>query len=220
MDNTINNDNINGINNINNNINYNNNSMMYGVVDGIYFNHFERDNELNKRISVRNVPSANLQPQFSLRPTSSKYEMMPIFDRRPKAIVPIRQEANFNPELIFNPGNATAPWSCFSNNVDLESTLRNLFFALQKNDQVEYVPSKNSDLYNTHVIGTNEQQPFPGLFQESNLADFNPNIHNVGNDFFHNNTRVQHRNLDLNTANTKNTTNTDDHEKNIENQKK
>ena len=185
MNNTINNDNIN-----NDNINYHDSSMMYGVVDGIYLNHLERDNELNKRISVRNVPSSNLQPQFSLRPTSSKYDVMPIFDRRPKPKVPIRQETNFNPELIFNPGNATAPWSCFSNNVDLESTLRNQFFALQKNDQVEYVPNKNSDLYNSHVIGTNEQQPFPGLFQQPNLADFNPNIHNVGNHFFHNNTTV------------------------------
>lgn len=163
----------------------------------IYYNHIERDNELNKRISIRNIPSSNLQPQFSLRPVSSKYEMFPIYDRRPKASVPIINETLFTPELIFNPGNAQAPWAGFSNNIDTESTLRNQFFAIQKNNQAKYIPSKSSDLYNSHVIGNNVKQPFPGLFKENNLAKFNPNKYNVDNMLFNNNTRVQYKNINL-----------------------
>ena len=184
-----------------NNINVDNfdyRPRMFGVVDGLYYNHIERDNELNKRISSRNVPSSTLQPQFTPRPLSSKYEMMPIFDRRPKPTVEIRQEPIFNPEAIFNPGTAQAPWQGFSSNINTESTLRNQFFALQKCDQANYVPSRNSDLYNTHVQSQPVQQPFPGLFKESNLASFNPNKYNVATDYFHNNTRTQYKNLNVN----------------------
>lgn len=184
--------------NTDSNNNINTLPKMYGVVDGIYFNHKKRDNELNERISIRNVPSSTLQPQFSPRPTSSKYDMMPIFDRRQKPTVQIRQEPIFNNEAIFNPGTAQAPWQGFSSNINVESSLRNQFFALQKSDQVNYVPSRNSDLYNTHVKSQPIQQPFPGLFKESNLASFNPNKYNVATDMFYNNTRAQYKNININ----------------------
>lgn len=180
----------------------------------IYYNHIKRDNEMNIRISSRNIPSSNLQPQFSLRPVSSKYEMLPIFDRRPKPNVPIRNETLYDPEIIFNPGTAQAPWAGFSNNINVESKLRNQYFAIQKNDRAKYIPSKSSDLYNTHVIGNNIQQPFPGLFKENNLAKFNPNKYNVDNMIFNNNTRVQYKNVKVNTNSVDNMENNENTETN------
>jgi len=48
-----------------------------------------RTEELNERVSNRNIPSEPLQPQFDIRPLSTKYSMMPIFDRRPIPTVSI-----------------------------------------------------------------------------------------------------------------------------------
>ena len=51
---------------------------MYGVTDGVYICNQERADELNNRISSRNIPSNGLQPQYSIRPTCTKYGYMPI----------------------------------------------------------------------------------------------------------------------------------------------
>ena len=53
--------------------------------------------------------------------------------------MPIKCEPIFNPANTFNPGTANAPWSGFSTNINTESQLRNQFFALQRNDQAEYI---------------------------------------------------------------------------------
>ena len=55
---------------------------MYGVADGLYECNHQRTDELNERISLRNIPSSSLQPQFGIRPVSTKYAIMPIVDRR------------------------------------------------------------------------------------------------------------------------------------------
>lgn len=174
---------------------------MFGVVDCLYYNNMGKDNELNKRISSRNIPSANLQPHLSFRPVSTKYDILPIFDRKEKPTVSIKQEPIYNTKTVFNPGTSKPPWSGFSNNINTESILRNQIFALQKCEQINYVPGQDSDLYNVSVIGHNVEQPFPRLFQETNLAEFNPNKYNVGQDFLHNNTRVQYKNINLNSYN-------------------
>ena len=49
----------------------------------------DRDNELNRRLMERNIPSAPLQPQFSQRPVPTKYALLPILDRRAPAKVPL-----------------------------------------------------------------------------------------------------------------------------------
>lgn len=172
-----------------------------GIDNNVYYNNIERDNELNIRISQRNVPSSNLKPQFSQRPLSSKYELFPIFDRRPKPTVPIKCEPIFNPANTFNPGTAQAPWSGFSTNINTESQLRNQYFALQKNDQAEYIPSSSSQLYNNKVIGNNVKQRFPGLFEKPNLASFNPNKDEIGYLLFNNGTRQQYKNVKTNLNN-------------------
>jgi len=164
---------------------------MYGVINGAYYCNMERDMELSNRIAERNVPSRPLQPSFSIRPVSTKYALLPIFDRRAKPTVAIEQEPVYNVKTVFNPGTAQAPWSGFASNINDESSLRGQFFALQNCEQSEYVPSSNSDMYMVEAVGRQEQQQFPGLFQEEQFAPFNPNTCNLGHDLFHNSTRVQ-----------------------------
>lgn len=170
-------------------------SQLYGVVNGVYFCGMERTEELSRRMAERNIPSSQLQPQFSIRPVSTKYEMMPIFDRRPKPKVPIKREPTYNVGTTFNPGSAQSPWSGFASNINKESQLRNQFFALQKCEQPNYVPSSTSDMYQVQVSGRQEQQPFPGLFTEPELSPFNPNVCNLGGNIFDNCTRQQLKNV-------------------------
>ncbi len=164
---------------------------MYGVVDGVYYCQMDRTEELSQRMASRNVPSAPLQPEFSIRPVSTKYALLDVFDVRPKATVPIKRRPDFDIQRTFNPGNAQAPWSGFATNIDKESSLRNQFFALQNCEQSEYVPSSKSDMYEVKVSGRKEAQPFPDLFSEPDLAPFNPNSCDVGKNMFANHTRQQ-----------------------------
>lgn len=148
--------------------------------------------DINERISERNLPSSFLQQQFSMRPVSTKYAMMPILDTRVKATVPIIHKEPYNIGSTFNPG-TSAPFAGFSSRVNDESRLRNQFFALQKCEQSEYVPSSNSDMYMVRVTGGERKEPqlFPGLFEEPEMEAFNPNTANIGKNFFENNTRIQ-----------------------------
>jgi len=165
---------------------------MYGVVNGVYYCNIARGEELNKRIAERNVPSAPLQPQFSNRPVSTKYAHLPVVDRRPKPTVEIERQPTYSVAKTFNPGSTQAPWSGFASNVNVESTLRNQFFALQKCEQSNYVPSSTSDMYQVTVdAGAPVQQPFPDLFQEQRFAQFDPNECGVGKDLWGNCTRQQ-----------------------------
>jgi len=168
---------------------------MNGVVNGLYYCNLNRANELNERISSRNVPSNPLQAQFSIRPVSTKYEILPIFDRRPLPTVPIQRQPTFNMETTFNPGTANGPWSGFATNVNDESTLRNQFFALQKNPQAYYIPPSTSDMYQVKVDGTQLNQPFPDLFRQQQFQQFNPNECDMGKNFFDNCTRQQVKEL-------------------------
>ena len=171
---------------------------MYGVVDGVYFKNLERTAELSERMYIRNVPSSTLQPQFSSRPVSTKYDIMPVFDRRQQATVAINQQPVYNVQNVFNPGTAQAPWSGFCEKVNDESTLRNQFFALQNAGQSAYIPSSTSELYQYAVQSSSsnqEEQPFPLLFSSPNLEEFNPNTHGIAKETFSNHTRQQLKTL-------------------------
>ena len=170
-------------------------ASMYGVVHGLYECNQSRTEELNDRIAVRNIPSSILQPSFSIRPVSTKYAMLPIVDRRPVPKEPIMKAPRYNISTTFNPGNATAPWGGYASTVNDESRLRNQFFALQKCGQSSYIPSSNSELYNSVVVSRPQQQPFPNLFREESFSTFDPNVCNLGNNMFDNCTRVQLKNL-------------------------
>lgn len=169
---------------------------MHGVVNGYFRCNVERDEELNNRISSRNIPSTSLQPQYSIRPTSTKYGFMPIVDQSKQATTPLNKYKSYSTSQIFNPGNAKAPWDGFSNNVNVESSLRNQFFALQKCEQSEFVPSSDSDLYKTTVDFKPIQQTHPLLFDKHDFSPFNPNTLNLGNNLFNNHTRNDIKNLE------------------------
>ena len=168
---------------------------MFGVVNKLYICNQERARQLNDRISDRNIPSAPLQPQYSMRPVLSKYSVMPILDQRATPSVSMGSFPVFNPEQTFNPGNAQAPWSGFSSNVNTESILRNQVFALQNCERAYYVPSSKSDLYNVRVPESYIEQPHPDLFNHQQFCNHNPNEHNLANKFFNNSTRTDVKNL-------------------------
>lgn len=153
-----------------------------------------RTEELNNRISQRNIPSGNLQAQFGIRPVSTKYSTMQMVDRREFPTVPIQQQPIYNTQHTFNPGTAQAPWGGFVTNINKESQLRNQFFGLQRNTcKSAYIPPSNSDMYVADVPKKPEQalQPFPYLFEKQQFEEFNPCPKNMGDNFFENCTRQQ-----------------------------
>lgn len=161
-------------------------------MDRLYYCNIDKDQELNKRISDRNVPSSVLQPQFSLRPISTKYSFLPIVDHRPPTTVPIVSKPVYSVEQVFNPGTTQSPWSGYASNINKETMLRNQGFAIQKNEQSVYVPSSGSDLYNSPSFNvTNEKQPFPRLFTAETFQTFNPNDFDLAKNTFNNFTRQQ-----------------------------
>lgn len=166
-------------------------NSMFGVINGLYTCNHERVDEINNRISDRNLPSTNLQPQYDIRPVPTKYGYMTILDQYKKTSVPLNTYTPYSTNNTFNPGTAQAPWNGFSNNVNTESTLRNQFFALQNCEQSEYIPSSTSDLYQTKVDYVPQKQSHPLLFDKPDLEPFNPNTCNLGNNLFNNHTRYQ-----------------------------
>jgi hypothetical protein len=170
----------------------------YGVTNGAYSNNHDRLGEINSRISERNIPSAALRPSFNVRPISSKYATMPILETRPAPTVGLQSYQQFSTEAVFNPGNAKAPWRGWAERVNVESSLRNQYFALQRNDRAEYVPNSESDLYKVTIFARDVEQPNPYLFDNgaTNFASMNPNPHNLGKLTFDNSTRFQLRTLD------------------------
>lgn len=159
---------------------------MHGVVNGVYLCNHERVDEINDRMSDRNIPSSNLQPQYSIRATSTKYGYMQVLDQYRKPNVPLNNYKSFSTKSVFNPGNAQAPWNGFSNNINVESQLRNQFFALQRCEQSEFVPSSDSDLYKTTVNYKPVNQTHPLLFDKPEFAPFNPDTLNCSQKIFNN----------------------------------
>lgn len=169
---------------------------MYGVVKGAYICQSSHVNDINNRIASRNIPSATLQETFDPRPVITRCTHMSLTDKREESNIPITKKPVYNINKTFNPGNSKAPWSGYANNVSLESSLRNQFFALQKCEQSEWVPSTNSDLYSALVTAQPDvKQTHPGLFATSDFNSYNPNTNNIANELFNNHTRQQIKDL-------------------------
>lgn len=168
----------------------------YGVPTSVAYCQQERTDELSQRMRERNIPSAPLQPQLGARPVLTKYTVMPILDQRKETTVPIMNYPIYNPEQVFNPGSAVAPWSGYATAVNVESTLRNQFFGLQKCDQSEYVPSSTSDLYNVRIDSRKIHQTHPLLFKTEKFAPMNPDPFNLTNRVFNNSTRTDIKNVE------------------------
>jgi hypothetical protein len=159
-----------------------------------------RQNIMNNRAYVRNIPSQPLQPYLNARPVLTKYSILPVVDPRREIKVPLIQQSTFNIEQIFNPGNitASAPWAGYASNVNNESELRGQIFALQECSQAKYIPSSKSSLYNIQWKNSQEiNQPFPDLFKKEIFGptDPNPDSNKIGYALFNNATRQQLRDL-------------------------
>ena len=170
---------------------------LYGVEQGYKLCNLDRNAEIDNRIYERNIPSAPLQANFSMRPVSTKYELMGIVDRRAPSSEKIVKVPTYNNQTMFNPGTAQAPWSGFATNVNVESTLRNQFFALQDCDQAAYIPSTESELYQHKVAKSSNNMPneFIYLQRMNKFEPFNPNPCNLGKGVFMNHTRQQLKEL-------------------------
>lgn len=158
----------------------------------------QRQQTVYLRSYSRNIPSQPLQPYLDARPVQTKYSILPIVDPRKEINTPLKQEATYSPDKIFNPGNDSGPWSGYASNINHESELRNQIFALQSCSQATYVPSSKSSLYQVNWQNTNnQQQPFPALFQNEQFAPVNPNPNpdRIGFALFNNATRQQVKDL-------------------------
>lgn len=146
---------------------------------------------MNTDIYKRNMPSSSLQPYINARPVSTKYSIMPIVDPRKKTHVPLKVDPTYNVSQTFNPGNATAPWSGYASQVNVESELKNQVYALQHCDQSVYVPSSTSDLYASPNVTDNRpsRQNHPYLFEEPSLSTCGVVPENTQSHIFHNATR-------------------------------
>jgi len=153
--------------------------------------------EENRKLYSRNIPSQQLQPYLDVRPVMTKYSYLPIVDPRREINETLIQQPTYNTNAVFNPGNTQSPWSGFATSINTESELRNQIYALQRCSQSVYVPTSNSDLYSFNFKPNTTQMPHNLLFKEESFNQFNPNPsdNKVGHGLFMNPTRVQVRDI-------------------------
>lgn len=158
----------------------------------------ENQSAINNDIYQRNIPSENMQASLSQRSVSTKYAHFPILDSRRESNVLLNYTRPYDNNQMFFPGTRKPHFCGFAKNVDLESNLRNQFFALQRADQSVYVPNSNSNMYENNIDfkTTNKNLDNELLFNQNDFDNFNPNLSNkIGNEIFLNSTRVQLKNL-------------------------
>ena len=167
------------------------NDKIHGVPEGVSYGQFDRVDELNNRISMRNVPDSPLEPNFDIRPVSTKYSHFPIMDRQPVLKEQPRVYPNHRLRNNFNPGNDGAPVNGFLDNICVESELRGNNYKLTGGDLGhKYIPSHNGPLYNNQV-GNPLEKPDPKhnlLFKQNTYVQTNGVDPSIGRDIFHNNT--------------------------------
>jgi hypothetical protein len=173
-----------------------------GLIEGVHrelvVGQFERLDEINHRISSRHFSDYPLEPNFSPRPVSTKYNLLPIMAKNsnPEPKVHIQTQLEHIVGLNFNPATRNGPYKTYARNVDTETILRNQTMALQKSSQSVYVPSSESDLYKVTVESKPVDQPYKHLFD---APSFTQGVHrnlvgtNIGKDRFFNSTRTQLR---------------------------
>ena len=179
-------------------MNLQDNQNIYGIPASVSYGQHERVDEINNRLSIRNVPDSPLEPHYDLRPVQTKRTIYPMVKNARSMTEPKLPYPVHNTMMNFNPGNDTAPTSGFTRNVDVETVLRNQTFALQHGaSQSVYVPSSAGDLYNVSVVSRPSVQPHPDLFAPPTFSnEVHPNLVDtgIGNNRFFNHTRTQLRN--------------------------
>ena len=173
----------------------------------------DRVEELNRRMSDRFFPSCFINPVMNdCRATPTRYVHFPVQLRAP-CVDPSSSPSSggagkleYTPENCFAPNVKNPP--DFARKVDVETNLRNQYFALQRGaDQSIYVPATTSDLYQQQQARSLESSGLLGkdrdLSAVTNWCDILRHsgggtlvINNtvIGTDALNNNTRTQLRN--------------------------
>lgn len=183
-------------------MNLSDNTKIHGLVSGILRGQNERVDELNERILGRFESDQPLQPNFSVRPVSTKYSHFPIVEGRKKTNVPIIKTPEYSTQTTFAPITSNGPVCGYLGNVNVESELRNQNHAIQNGaSQGVFVPCSQSDLYKTVLPVPSKPvvQPHSGLFTPSPTCYTSmPSLgSHVGSQQFFNNTRTQMRGGEL-----------------------
>ena len=170
---------------------------MNQAVKGVYYCNQNRTTELSERIYSRHQATIPMQMNFDPRAVNTRRVVMPIIDCIKPSFEKVERRPTFNTKLNFAGGASSLPFNGYQSNIDTESKLKNINFALQAAPQSKFIPNSKSDLYNTSYLTppiekvkmTNQL-----LFRNETFNPFNPNMCNIGNDTFNNNTRVQVKN--------------------------
>lgn len=165
---------------------------------GIIYGQNERVDEINNRILSRFNCDVPLQANCDIRPVPTKYARFPVIDRVAQPKIGIKDRGDFRLEEQFAPVQSRGPVDGYFSQVNVESSLRNQFFAIQSSPQAAYIPSSDSDLYKVSMAkpSITEPQPYMGLFdryQMDILAPVQNADPNIGHKTFMNDTRVQMR---------------------------
>ena len=175
-----------------------------GLIEGVHreliVGQHERLDEINDRIKSRQFSDYPLEPNFSFRPVSTKYSLMPIMAKNsnPAPNVPMKPQFEHIVNMNFNPATRNGPFKTYARNVDTETVLRNQTMAAQNASQSVYVPSSDSDLYKTSIVSRPVEQPYRHLFDKPSFVQgVHPNLTNAGSNIgrqqFFNSTRTQLR---------------------------
>jgi hypothetical protein len=179
---------------------YQSNSKIYGLQEGIIYGQNERVDEINTRLQSRYYPDSPLEPNFTPRPLSTKYSLFPVLGNHPVANEMHNPRPAHNVSQNFNPGTRNAPHLGYTNNINVETILRNQTRALQHGaDQGVYVPSTNSDMYHVPIASSSTygEQIFPDLFTPKQYNTYIPQSLEqsaIGKNKMFNHTRTQLRN--------------------------
>jgi len=176
----------------------NSNQPIYGIVRDTIVGQHDRVDELNTRIQSRQFPDIPLEPAFSSRPVSTKYDTdvavrlasvkrsanskkpgyaMPVeaFNSNPLPTVNIQPYIDHNVQMNFNPATRNGPWRTYAKNIDVETSLQNRVDKLASLDVQGYIPKKNSDLYETYIVSRPVEQKYGMLFETKPIVTSIPN---------------------------------------------
>jgi len=121
---------------------------MFGVVNGFYLRNDEVTDTINARLAERGGVNIPIPYLYSPRPVSTKFVVLPVVDTPLVSATAIQR----------------GPRDPYMENIDTESTLKNIQFARQDNPLLTYIPPSTSDLYKVKIPSTNSHQPHPLLF--------------------------------------------------------
>ena len=88
----------------------------------------DRVEELNNRITGRNLPSDLLEPVFDPRPANTKGGMMPVMTPHKEPNEDFFSYKSYHPEKMFAPATRSAPFKGFCERVNDESDLGEFHF--------------------------------------------------------------------------------------------